>query len=346
MEQDQAEISVARAIISGGSQQDVGNGIRRWMVADQQNPAYRLACLAFFRLRIAFLMSHSPVAAVQSLWIVLAALLFSVMGVCVKYAAEYMTTLELVFYRSLFGCLFVVALAGFRIKTLRTSNFAVHCSRGVFGFFSLLLFFYAIPKISLSSALALLQTSPLFLTLLSFILLRERPRGTLVAALCVSFVGMLFVLQPQQGGSEIDGGIAALLAGLTAGCAYYNIRRLGALQEGGIRTVFYFTLISTLLSALLLFAMEDAGPFSLPKVLWALAIGVTASIGQLTLTRGLHYGKTIVSSALMYTSILFSGLFDYWLWHSVPSTWAWLGVILIIGGSVVALKLTISGKTA
>ena len=285
------------------------------------------------------------ISAKQSLWIVLAAALFAVMGGNVKYAAAHMTTLEMVFYRSLIGAVIIAAFAGFRPKTLRTSNFAVHFSRAVFGFISLLLFFYAIPRVNLSTAMALLMTSPLFLALLSFILLRERPAKALLTALLVSFCGMLFVLKPQHGAQELAGGVAAMASGLTAGCAYYNIRRLGFLQEGGIRTVFYFTLLSTLFGGALLLVVGGNTPFSVEKMLWALAIGVTATFGQLALTRGLHYGKTVVSSALMYTSILFSGALDYALWRALPDGWGWFGIALIVGGSVAVLKFT-TGKAA
>lgn len=279
-------------------------------------------------------------SAKQSLWIVLAGALFAVMGCNVKYAAAHMTTLEMVFYRSLIGCVMVAAFARFRLKTLRTSNFAVHVSRSVFGFLSLLLFFYAIPRVNLSTAMALLQTSPLFLALLSFILLRERPEKALVAALLTSFCGMLFVLRPQSDLQELSGGVAAAVSGFTAGCAYYNIRRLGFLQEGGIRTVFYFTLLCTVFAGAGLLILNNSTPFSLEKAGWAIAIAITATFGQLALTRGLHYGKTVISSALMYVSILFSGILDYALWRALPDGWGWLGIALIIGGSVAVLRRT------
>ena len=275
----------------------------------------------------------------QSLWIIAAALLFTVMSACVKEANNYMTVLEMVFYRSLGGCLLVAAIARCRRSTLRTGNFAAHCHRSLFGFLSLLLFFYALPRMSISLAQALLMTSPLFLVLLMSLLMHERLSPPLVIALLISFAGMLLVLKPFDAGwSPTAGGLAALGAGFTAGCAYYNIRRLGALQEGGIRTVFYFTLISTLLAASALPLPGSLSPFSPEKALWACALALTATLGQLALTRGLHYGRTLVSSALMYSGIVFGGILDYLLWDSLPDAVARLGICLIIGGSIAALR--------
>jgi S-adenosylmethionine uptake transporter len=42
----------------------------------------------------------------QALWMVLASLFFSVMSVCVKYAAVHFSNFELVFYRAFFSAFF------------------------------------------------------------------------------------------------------------------------------------------------------------------------------------------------------------------------------------------------
>ena len=39
----------------------------------------------------------------QSLWMLAAAFLFSLMAACTKFASDHFSTFELVFYRSLFG---------------------------------------------------------------------------------------------------------------------------------------------------------------------------------------------------------------------------------------------------
>ena len=87
-------------------------------------------------------------------------------------------------------------------KTLRTGNFRTHFWRGITGFLSLTLFFFALPRLNLSTVTALLQTSPLFLALLTAFFLRERISSPLLVALLVSFVGMLFVCAPVWAGKN------------------------------------------------------------------------------------------------------------------------------------------------
>ncbi len=281
----------------------------------------------------------------QVLWIICASMLFGVMGVCVKFASAHFSVMELVFYRSSFGVLFVLAVARFWRRTLLTPNFRVHLWRGIAGFISLCLFFYALPILYLSTSMALLQTSPLFFAMLSAMLLRERMPPPLLFALAASFFGMLLVLRPDMDSSQLLAGGAALGAGAAAGFAYFNIRRLGMLNEGGIRTVFYFASISTVLSGLaFVFGYVEFSPMSATGAGWILAIGVTATVGQFTLTRGLHYGETLVASSLMYASVIFAGIFDYVLWGDALDAAALAGVTLIVGGGIGALSFNYSHR--
>ncbi len=263
------------------------------------------------------------------------------MGVFVKLAIEYFSPLELVFYRSALGCILVLAVARFWRRSLRTGNFRVHFWRGFTGFISLTLFFYALPLMHLSTSVALLQTSPLFFTLLTFLFLRERISPLLLCALALSFIGMLFVLRPGIDDDNIYPGIAAVAAGAMAGCAYFNIRKLGILNEGGIRTVFYFAAISAFLAAILMVVFGEWSPLSTEGVLLLFAIGITATAAQFALTRGLHYGQSIVASSLMYSSIIFAGIFDYVVWDGGVDTLAWIGIIMISGGGISALWINL-----
>ena len=46
----------------------------------------------------------------QASWMILAALFFSMMGVCVKFASAHFHAFELVFFRGLIGVIFMASL--------------------------------------------------------------------------------------------------------------------------------------------------------------------------------------------------------------------------------------------
>ena len=57
----------------------------------------------------------------QSLWMLVASLLFACMGVCVKFASVQYSAGEMVFYRSLVGALFIFGLTRIRTVSLATT---------------------------------------------------------------------------------------------------------------------------------------------------------------------------------------------------------------------------------
>lgn len=102
-----------------------------------------------------------------SLWMLLAALGFALMGALVKLGATKFSSSELVFYRSLFGLITVSLYLRSQKLSLATPVLFKQMSRALVGFASLVLFFYAIAHLPLATAMTLNYTSPLFLALLS-----------------------------------------------------------------------------------------------------------------------------------------------------------------------------------
>ena len=281
-------------------------------------------------------MPSAPSAA-QSLWIVASAACFAAMGVFVKLGAERFGVLELVFYRSLFPALLLAAAARWRRRSLRTSHMGAHLRRGLAGFAALALFFFAVPRLALSTAQALQMTSPLFLTGMAAFLLREKITRATALALCAGFGGMLFVLRPGLSPEQLLGAAAGLGSGFFSGIAYFNIRRLGQMNEGGLRTVFYFSAISAILGFALVVAYGEFSAITWGGAAILLAVGMTATMGQLSLTRALHFGHSAVVSVLMYSSVIFCGILDYAFWGSAPQAADWIGIALIVFGGGFAL---------
>ncbi len=90
-----------------------------------------------------------------ALWMLVAGLLFSCMGVLVKYGAPHFSISELVFYRSLFS-LFILSVMVRRAKiSLSTRHWRNHLWRGLSGTIAMMLFFYCISVLPLATAITL-----------------------------------------------------------------------------------------------------------------------------------------------------------------------------------------------
>ena len=86
----------------------------------------------------------------QSLWMLLASVLFASMGVCVKLAAETHSAVEITFYRSFISLLLMFGLVRLRGVRLATPHWRWQISRGVVGFSALFAYFHAITLLPLA----------------------------------------------------------------------------------------------------------------------------------------------------------------------------------------------------
>ena len=268
-----------------------------------------------------------------------AGLLFACMGVFVKLGAEFFTSTELVFYRSLFGLVVILALVRLRWRSLISEYPWVHLWRGVSGFAALMLFFYSISRLPLATAVTLHYTAPLFLALLLTLVLRERPHFPLIVALILGFIGVILLLRPTLQEGRFAAGALGLFAGFLSGVAYLNIKKLGTLGEPEWRVVFYFTVVCTLGSGLFM-ATSELHAITLQN-LWILGgLGVTATLAQLALTRAYHTGKTLVVANLAYSTVIFASLLGVLLWEETLSILSWVAIALIIISGILAVRAT------
>lgn len=265
-----------------------------------------------------------------------AAFFFAIMGVLVKLGAEKFGSAELVFYRSLFGLVFIYALTRFRGHSLKTKLLTTHMKRAILGFVSLLCFFYALSELPLATAISLNYTSPLFLALSLTIMLHEKPRKVLIAAVLLGFIGVTLLLRPSLHVDEFIAGTIGLLSGAMAGVVYVHVTQLGRAGEPDWRTVFYFTLVCTLGSAIwMLFTHFTAVAWEdLPLLL---GLGAVATIAQLAMTRAYSTGSPLVVGSLAYSTVLLASLFGILLWNETLSADRWLAVVIIILSGIMSV---------
>ena len=272
-----------------------------------------------------------------ALWMLLAALAFSTMGLFAKLGASHFSSLELVFYRSAFGVVCLGGLATLRGWPLASPHWRLHLTRGGFGVVSLGLYFHCIGRIPLATAVTLNYTSPLFLALITTVFMAEPLHWPLVAAVTVSFLGVILLLEPTLGQEQWIDATLGLASGLLAAIAYANVKRLGASGEPSWRVVFHFTLLSTVVSGIGM-AVTGTHPVTAGNLWIVLGIGLTATLGQFAMTRAYHTGDTLVVGALSFTTVLFAALLGLAFWGETLQVGAWVGMALIVAGGLLSLR--------
>ena len=268
-----------------------------------------------------------------------AALGFAIMGALVKIGADKFSSAELVFYRSFFGLVVIWLYIYQRNLPLATPVMGKQMWRALVGFASLVMFFYAISRLPLATAITLNYTSPLFLAVFTPLLLHEPPKKTLLLSLSLGFIGVVLLLKPSMDSQEWLAGLIGLGSGIGAALAYVHVKQLGQLNEPDWRTVFYFTLISSI-GAGLWMLFDDFQALQWEDMPLLLGLGLSATIAQLAMTRAYRTGDTLVVASLAYVTVVLASLFGVLWWHEHLSLDAWIAIGLIIASGIISVRTT------
>jgi drug/metabolite transporter (DMT)-like permease len=283
------------------------------------------------------------------LLMVIATFLFATMGVCVKLASEFYLAGEIVMYRGLVGVLMLGAVTLVQGKSLRTAVPAMHFWRGLSGVIALSLWFYAIGKLPLATAMTLNYMSSVWMALFliggGVLLGSARVDSRLVAAVLLGFVGVAMVLRPTLDQQQLWYALAGLLSGMLSALAYLQVTALSRAGEPEYRIVFYFSLGGLAAGALTTLtlkltdehlALHGHQPYGVALLL---AVGLLATAAQLMMTRAYGRGKTLVIACLQYLGIVFSFAYGALLFRDPLTGWALAGMALIICAGLAATWL-------
>ena len=278
------------------------------------------------------------------LLMVLATLLFATMGVCVKLASAYYGAGEIVMYRGLVGTLFLFAMTRVKGLSLKTTVPAMHFWRSLSGVIALSLWFFAISKLPLATAMTLNYMSSVWMALFliggAVLMGAAKVDPRLIITVLLGFLGVGLVLQPAMEDQQVWHGLAGLASGMLSAMAYLQVTSLGRAGEPEYRIVFYFSMGGVVAGALTTIASHGGwhGHTWTGGAL-LLAVGVLATAAQLLMTRAYGTGKPLVNASLQYLGIVFSALYGVLLFGDRLGLASWIGILLIVGAGLGATLL-------
>ncbi|MDG6244093.1 MAG: EamA family transporter [Methanolobus sp.] len=181
--------------------------------------------------------------------------LFGLMGVFVFYLQD-IPTGPLIFYKQLFG---IIALFLFMVITGKLSRIIPRKKKryllllGIINTTTLFAYLVCIRYTSFSVAILMLYTAPMYVTLLSPMILKESIRRNGIIALVLSLIGLLFIVDinniaaGQMIGSWYLIGVAAgILSGFSFGSSIVVVRYVKD-EYTGMTLIFWYTLIGVIL---------------------------------------------------------------------------------------------------
>ena len=276
----------------------------------------------------------------SSLWSLAAAASFSLMAAIVKLSSGEFGSLELVFYRSVFGMVLMIFLAASQHGSMRTEHFREHMIRSGLGVLSVALWFFTLRDMTFSTNMTLIYTTPLFMAA-NFIVLakmkHERAPWAMVASILVGFIGITLILRPEFHEKDFIPGLVCLFISAIDLLVYWQMQKMGKLGEPSWRIVFYYTSFGTLWGFIgHLIAHGSFSAINMQSLLPLTGMGISATIAQLCMTQAYGVKNILVTSVLQYSAIIFATIFGYFFFGDRISLDAGVGIAIIIAAGIVA----------
>ena len=258
----------------------------------------------------------------------ISALGFTFMSVTVKYLKD-IPLFEKVFFRilvSLVIAFYLIKKSSAPVFGQRKNQLAL-LARAGFGLAGVILNFYAISHLTLADSTMLGKLSPIFVTIMACLFLKEKIDKEQIIGIFITFGGALLVIKPEFSLSIIPS-IAGLLSAAAAGIAYTLLRYLKD-KESPDTIVFYFSIVSVL--GTLPFVLNDYIVPDSIQLMLLLATGLFASVGQFGITYAYKYSKATEVSIYNYSAIVFGIILGFIFFHEIPDMLSLLGGAIIIG---------------
>ncbi len=279
-----------------------------------------------------------------------AAVSFALMGVCVKASVAALPFLVAVVFRSLVSFVLLAGYFALTRTSVRAQQHGLLLLRSIFGFTALILYFFALEHLPLSTAVVLNHSSPVFVVVLSALFLSEHRAALMIPLVILAFFGASLLIAPDLSTVNVAA-VLGLTSALFAAMAYLIVSRVSK-TESSPTIVFYFTMYSTIFAFLVLGGAMLLGLSDLrfPALAQALTdpvqlallcgVGVAGTFGQLFMTAGYARERASVVSGFSYLTPVFSYLLGLWLFDEVPSASSLIGGAIIIAASVAILMLS------
>ena len=279
----------------------------------------------------------------------LASLSFALMGGFAKVLGQILPPVEVTFFRNIFGVV-IVGLSIYKIPLKQKGGRPfLLLFRGSMGFAALLAYFYIMAHIPLGEAVTYNKTSPIFVAIFAYLFLNEKLHKSALFAIVLGFIGIVLVAQPQ-GGSFDKYDVLGIFSGIGAALAYTSIRELREYYDTRAIVMSFMGVGTVAPLALMLmtpFVTVSSdfdwifAKFVMPQGIewgYVTAVGITATISQLLMTKAYELTKAGIVGTISYTNIVFAVIIGTMLGDPLPNIWTILGIILVItSGLMVAL---------
>ncbi len=267
-----------------------------------------------------------------AIWMTGAIASFSSMAVAGRELSHTHDTFEIMMYRSVVGVMVVAAILTFSGKwqQISTAHLGLHLVRNSVHFAGQNLWFYAVGVIPLAQVFALEFTQPIWVILLSPLLLHERLTPTRALSAVIGFAGVLIVTRP--GATAISPGIVAA----AASAIFFALTTISTKKLTRYASIGCIVFWLTTMQAIMGFAASGIdGQITLPTLHTApylLLVGLAGLLAHFCITNALAIAPATVVIPFDFARLPTIAVVGMILYHEPLDHWTLLGAGVIFAG--------------
>ena len=270
-----------------------------------------------------------------ALWMVGAIVSFSSMAVAGRAVSAELDTFDIMTYRSVVGIAVLwtfLTLSGAWGQVSRRW-LGVHAVRNLAHFTGQNLWFYAVTVAPLAQVFALEFTSPVWVVLLSPLVLGERLTRVRLVSVLVGFAGVLMVARPTPDALS-PGVVAAASSAIFFALSVMFTRRLTR-TESVLCIMFWLTLMQAVLGVV---AGAWDGHMAWPSAQawpWLVLIGCAGLLAHYCLTSALAIAPATVVVPIDFVRLPAIALVGMWVYGEALDAWVLVGALVIFAANYV-----------
>ena len=262
------------------------------------------------------------------LWMIFAALNFTLLDAIAKYLAQTYPVTEIVWARFTFNTILVAVILNRRLPhLLATARVGHQVLRSMLVLVFTGVLFLSLKHLPLADVSAIIFLTPLIVALLSMRLLGERVDSRTIACVFVGFAGALVVIHPT--GDAFHAVAAVPLTGAFLYALYQISTRVLSRTDSVLTTFIYSSLVASLgASALVPFVWVE------PDVegwTFMILMGGLGAAAQFSLIKALTLAPAATVSQFGYVSLIWAIVLGFVMFDDIPNATTLIGALIIVG---------------
>ena len=260
---------------------------------------------------------------------------FSIMDAIVKWSDTYPVG-QVLFFRGLFGMIpifFLIPRERY-FDFYKTKRPFLHFKRVLAGLISIVAIFIALRKLPLATVVSISFAAPIFTTIFSIFLLKEKVGFYRWLAVFVGFIGIIIISEPGYSSLNINY-LYPIIFCLGLSYVAIAIRQLSSTEPVWLIGL-YFSFSIMIIS---FFTISQGWLMPNLKDLFLLSmVGILGGLANLWLTQSYKLSEVTLVTPLKYLALVFGIFFGYLIWDEVPSIKTLTGASLVIISSFIIFR--------